>query len=216
MRVAAAVGSVFYRSIVFIARDLTDPPPVIRSSLPVEIRLLDVGDADAWRRHRADLEPSRIEDRLARLGRGHACVAAWLEGEIVASVWFAVDEARIPEIGRHFMLRPGEVFAYDSYTNESERSHGIATARAVWTARYLRDQGYERVIGHLRPENRPGFGPPARAGYSEIGSAGYVRLWPLRWDFVRPVGRRRRWSRREEPIDLAADLGLPHRTRGEG
>jgi GNAT superfamily N-acetyltransferase len=204
-----------YRSVVIVHRDLVEPPPVLGSSLPIEIRLLEARDADAWRRHRTDLEASRVDERLARLGRGHACVAAWLDGEIVASVWLALDEARIPEIDRLLRLGPGEVFAYDSYTSESVRRHGIATARAAWTTRYLRDAGYGVVVGHLTPENRPGRGPPARAGYRELGTAGYVRLGPWRRDFVRPVGSRRRWSsERGAPIQIVPDFGNP--TAGHG
>jgi GNAT superfamily N-acetyltransferase len=175
--------------------------------LPVEIRILEPREAGAWRRHRAELEASRIDERLQRLGNGHSCVAAWLDGEIVASVWLALDEARIPEIDRNLRLGRGEVFAYDSYTSEGARGHGIATMRAVWTARYLRDAGYDVVLGHVTPENRPGHGPPARAGYQELGTAGYVRLGPWRRDYVRPVGLERRWSR-SQPIVVATDFGL--------
>jgi hypothetical protein len=205
----AAVGArgLVYRSVVIVGRDLSAPMPEVECTLRVQIRLLGAGDTDALKRHRSDLDPARLAARLELLERGHACVAAWLDGEIVASVWIAFDEARVPEIDRRLRLAPGEVFLYDSYTSAPARGHGIATVRAVWTARYLRDAGYRLAIGHVRPENRRAQGPPARAGYRVLGTAGYVRLGPWRRDFVRPVGLGRRWSRRE-PIDVASDFGV--------
>ncbi len=201
------VRGLAYRSVVIIHRDLSERTAPLGSELPIEFRLLEPADAEAWRRHRADLEPSRIDERLGRLGRGHACVAVWLDGEIVASVWLALDEARIPEIDRRLVLGPGEVFGYDSYTSESVRRHGIATARGAWTTTYLRDAGYRVLIGHVTKENRPGHGPPARAGFRELGTAGYVRLGPWRRDFVRPTGSGRRWSARR-PIEIVSDFDV--------
>jgi GNAT superfamily N-acetyltransferase len=201
-RAAVRAAGLFYRSVVIVGRDLSEPMPEVEGMLPVEIRLLEEGDLDALRRHRADLDPARLADRIQRLGHGHACVAAWLDGEIVASVWIAFEGARVPEIDRRIRLRAGEAFLYDSYTSERARGHGIATVRAVWTATYLRDAGYRLGIGHLVPENRPAHGPPARAGYRVLGTAGYVRIGPWRRDFVRSAGGRRRWASKR-PIGVA-------------
>jgi len=205
-RTAVVARGAFYRSVVILARDLSQPVPDVTSAVPVEMRLLQAADAPALVRHRADLDPARIAARLDRVGHGHDCVTAWLDDVIVSSVWLAFETARVPEIDRPLRLGPGEVFLYDSYTSESQRGHGIATIRAVWTARYLRDAGYRYAIGHTAPENRPAHGPPERAGYRPLGIAGYVRVGPWRRDFVQPLGSRRRWARRNEPIDVSGDF----------
>ena len=206
VRVAVVAGSVFYRCVVIHGRDLSEPLPEATSALPVEIRLLKATDAAALARHRVDLEPTRVAARLQRLADGQACVAAWLDDQIISSTWLAFDTAWLPQLHRRLSLSPNEVFIYDTYTIEPMRGRGLATIRALWTARYLRDAGYRYAIGHTARENRPAQGPPEKAGYRALGTAGYVRLGPWRRDFVHVAGRRRRWMRQDEPIDMTQDF----------
>jgi ribosomal protein S18 acetylase RimI-like enzyme len=202
VRTSYAVAGVVYRSVAIRGRDLTVPLPARRPSPDdaVEMRILTSDDAEALARHRADLEPRRIADRVARLGSDQLCVAAWLEDEIASTVWVAFGSAWLPELRRAIRLQPHEVFLYDSYTSERLRGRGIATMRALWTAEYLREGGYRFAFGHTAPENQPAQGPPEKTGYEVLATAGYVRLGPWRRDFVRLPDGVRSWARRTEPI----------------
>jgi hypothetical protein len=206
-RASAILGGVVYRHVLLFARDLSRPLPEVSTDLPIEIRLLRHADLDAYARFRGDA--AHLAAAQQRLERGDFCIAAWLEDEIASAAWVSFGESRLAEIGRRLSLTAGEVYTYDSYTTERLRGRGVAAARAVWSAAHLRDAGYRRSIGSVSPRNRPALGPPEKAGYRMIGIAGFVRLGPLRRDFVQRAGGQRRWVRRDKPIVAEHDFALP-------
>lgn len=203
-RAAVVLRGAVYRTTVVVSLDLSRPPPRHSTDVPIELRLLLPEDLQAYARLRD--EPAGSMPGSGRLGRGDVCVAAWLDGEIVAIVWIAFENGRLDEVGREVRLAPDEVYLYDSYTAERVRERGVASARALWTAAYLREAGYRRAIGWISPQNRPAFGPARKAGYEIVGTVGFIRVGPLRWDFVQPVGARRRSSRRDQPIEVERDF----------
>lgn len=202
-RAATVVCGTVYRRVVLVAVDLTQELPDGPCDVPIEIRLLQAEDAEAYARFRSGTEPDRV---ARRLDEGHVCVAAWLEGEIVTAQWYAFGRNRLDAIGRPLDLAEDEVYAYDSYTAEPLRGRRLATARAIWACRYLRGAGYRRTLGYIAPQNRPAFGPPRRVEARELGTAGFVRLGPWRRDFVRVRGGRRVWTRPGTPIEVGRDF----------
>ena len=172
VRVAVVAGSVFYRCVVIHGRDLSEPLPEATSALPVEIRLLKATDAAALARHRVDLEPARVAARLQRLADGQACVAAWLDDQIVSSTWLAFDTAWLPQLHRRLSLSPNEVFIYDTYTIEPMRGRGSrddpgavdreipARCRVPVRDRAYRSREQAGVKGRRRRRDTGHSGPP--------------------------------------------------------
>lgn len=205
-RAAVVVGGTVYHYSVFVALDLLRPLPEITTDVPVRIRLLRPEDVDAYAEFRA--EATGTTRPLRRLEQGDVCVAAWLEDEIVSAAWFAFGTIPLGEIGQRLGLAHDEVYVSDTYTTERLRGRSVTTVRALWAAAYLRDSGYRRAIGCISPQNRPAFGPARKAGFVRLGIAGFFRVGPWRRDFVQPVGERRRWTRRGEPIVVERDFAL--------
>lgn len=80
----------------------------------------------------------------------------------------------------------------------------------VGALRALREAGYECFFGFVLPENRPAFGPPAKAGLQKLGSTGWIGLGPARVYFVFAGSRIRfhpRFKLPGRPVDV--DLGRP-------
>jgi hypothetical protein len=202
---AGVVGrGAVYRHVVFVALDLTRPLRPIATDLAVEPRLLRPEDSSAYARFRG-----RSVDEVPvarRLQEGHVCIAVWLGDEIVSAGWVAFGSVHVDEIGRALQLAPDEAYAYDSYTIESLRGRGLAAVRARWSGEYLQERGYSWTVAWISPQNRPAFAPTRKLGYDTLGIAGYLRLGPLRRDFVRPAGRGRRWMARREPILVGRDF----------
>ena len=197
------VGAV-YRHVVFVTVDLSRPLPEAHTDVPLAFRLLRPEDAEAYARFRA--EPAGAMPGIGRLAKGDVCVTAWLDDEIVSVGWISLERGWVDEIGRGLELASDEAYVYDSYTAERLRGRGVAGARALWAAAYLRDAGYRRFVGWISPQNRPAFGPARKAGYRKLGIAGFIRLGPWRRDFVHPMEGRRRWAARVEPIRIERDF----------
>jgi GNAT superfamily N-acetyltransferase len=205
-RAAVVARGAVYRYVVFIAMDLTAPVPEVQPGPPVEMHLLRSDDLEAYARSRSRSVGS--VPALRRLEEGDVCVAAWLDGEIVSTAWYAFESVRVDEIGRLIRLAPDEAYVYDSYTTESLRGLSIASLRGRWAFAHFRELGFRRTVGWVSPENLPAFGPARKLGYDTLGRAGYFCLGPWRREFVKPAGGKRRWASRGEPIVLARDFDL--------
>src|SRR5262245_31787394 len=204
VRSGTALRGLVYRDVILVALDVTHDVPDVERKVPVETRLLVWDDLEAYARFRTQTAENGQTRR--RLEKGDACIAAWLDGEIVSAAWYSFGTAWVDDIGRALTLAPGEVFGYDLYTAESQRGLGVASERGRWAAGYFREEGLRSVIAGISPQNLPVQGPAQKLGYDTLGRAGFVRLGPLRRDFVRPEGGRRRWARRSTPIETVRDF----------
>jgi GNAT superfamily N-acetyltransferase len=205
VRSGTAVRGLVYRDVILVALDVTHEVPDVATLVPVGMRLLGPEDVEAYARFRA-LPVEHVTTRR-RLEQGDASIAAWQGDEIVSAGWYSFGTAWVDDIGRGLRRAPGEVFGYDLYTAESHRGLGVASQRGRWAADYLKAAGYRTVVAGISPQNLPVQGPTRKLGYDTLGRAGFLRLGPLRRDFVRPEGAARRWGRRAEPIETERDFG---------
>jgi len=205
VRSGTAVRGLVYRDVFLVALDLTHDVPEVATAVPVVMRWLGPDDVDAYARFRG-LSVEHVTTRR-RLEKGDACIAAWLDSEIVSAGWYSFGNAWVDDIGRGLRLGPGEVFGYDLYTAEGQRGLGVASQRGRWAAGELHAKGYRTIVAAISPQNLPVRGPAEKLGYDTLGRAGFVRLGPLRRDFVRPEGGGRRWGRRSDPIQTERDFG---------
>jgi len=189
---------------IIVALDVTHEFPDVATAVPVEMRLLGPDDVDAYARFRA-LPVEQVTARR-RLEKGDACIAAWHGDEIVSAGWYSFGTAWVDDIGRGLRLGQGQLFGYDLYTAESQRGRGVASERGRWAAAHLRGEGYRTIVAAISPQNLPMRGPTQKLGYDRLGRAGFLRLGPLRRDFVRPEGRARSWGRRSVPIETERDF----------
>jgi hypothetical protein len=204
IRSGTALRGLVYRDVILVALDLTGDVPDVVTDMPVEMRLLGPDDIEAYARFRG-LSVEHVTTRR-RLENGDACIAAWIDDEIVSAGWYSFGNAWVDDIGRGLRLAPGELFGYDLYTAEAQRGRGVASERGRWAAGHLREAGYTTIVAGISPQNLPVQGPARKLGYDTLGRAGFVRLGPLRRDFVRPEGGVRRWGRRSTPIETERDF----------
>jgi hypothetical protein len=205
-RASVVAQGAVHRYVVFVAMDLTGPVREIPPGPAVEMRLLESADVEAYARSRG--RPVDSVPVVRRLEEGHVCVAAWLDGEIVSTAWYAFDSVRVDEIDRVLRLAPDEAYVYDSYTTEGLRGLSIAALRGRWAIAHFGGLGFRRTVGWVSPKNLPAFGPARKLGADTLGRAGYFRLGPWRREFVEPADGRRRWAAHSEPIVLARDFDL--------
>ncbi len=207
VRSGTAVRGLVYRDVILVALDLSRDVPEVAAVVPVVMRLLRPDDVAAYARFRG-LSVEHVTTRR-RLESGDACIAGWVDDDIVTAGWYSFGTAWVDDVGRGLRLRPDEVFGYDLYTAEAHRGQGVASQRGRWAAAHLRAEGYRTLVAGISPQNLPVRGPTQKLGYDTLGRAGFVRLGPLRRDFVLPEGGVRRWGRRADPIETQRDFGLP-------
>jgi GNAT superfamily N-acetyltransferase len=147
----------------------------------LDFRFLDAGDLPAY----GALCSGERDLAARRLSDGSRCLGTWLEGELVSVRWVASGRSTIAHLGSPLPLRPGEVHSFDSYTSPAHRRQGISSASQEHLFQVLAEEGYERIIRAILPENRPAVRDPLRSGYRRTGTIGYIRLGPWRRPFLR-------------------------------
>jgi GNAT superfamily N-acetyltransferase len=204
---AKLLGHLVYRRVVVMATDLTLPPREVSCDVDLTIREVTADNIAAYV---AFAPHANADTACRRLAAGSRCFVAWNEGRIVCAGWSDFGRANFDAIGAIVPIGPKDVYGRDAYTVPELRGRNIATYRMVSAMQLLRDEGYERGLGYVLPQNRRGFGPPTKAGLDRIGSVGWFGLGPLRiYFFKRTEARTRfmpRFLRGRSPVELDLDL----------
>jgi len=179
----------FYRRAVVVVRPIDAMIHEPKSPFPILIALLKKEDLPAYFQLRPDQDRNVIERRLAN---GDQCFVVWREGVLVHSTWAAREQAYVPYLRRYLILKPEEIFFYDSFTLPVYRNRNLAQARGVYVFRHYLGLGYRQAIAVIALENKVGLGVPKALGYHPIGLYACFRLGPWQRDWEE------RWG--EEPL----------------
>jgi hypothetical protein len=176
------LGETVYRRLLLVALDPHDAVNT-ESDLDLEFRFLSAADADDYARLRPGISADSVRAQLERA----RCFGAWTGGKLVSTRWVAHGSADIEYLGRTLTLGPGEVWISDTYTDPAARGHDVSPAAGAALARALGDEGIQRQLGGVHPENPLGLRAFEQAGYRRVGTIGYLRIGRHRRDFVRRV-----------------------------
>ncbi len=183
-----ALGETVYRRLVIVERDLHAPPPELDRGPEVSFDFLEEGGLGAYE----VLRPGRRAQAAARLAAGDRCFAGWNDGRLVAVRWLATGSPHVEYLDVPLPLGADEIYHYDTFTEPEVRRRGVSIAAQRALFPRLRDEGYRWSVRAILPENRAALADAARGGYVARGRIGYVRLGPLRREFVR-------WHRGRRP-----------------
>jgi GNAT superfamily N-acetyltransferase len=169
----AILARTVYRHLVVLERRLDASMPRLEARIPVTIELLQPAQAAEYVRFHPRLTLAEVQRRLSA---GHWCFVARHAGAIVHAGWAAAGQAWIDYLSCELRLGAGEVYQYGSYTAPAYRGRGLAGARVVTMAQWLRARGYRRLLAGVVAENSKAFRPLEKAGYQPAGWMGVVRL----------------------------------------
>ena len=132
---------------------------VLRRETPVpadvDVRAVTEATVDAYTALRPD---TRLDAVLRRLHAGDLCIGAWRGDRLLSARWLARDRAELPYLRVSFALG-GEVrYAYDAFTDFSERRNGLGVIVTNELIRTAASEGATSVINGVLPENRGGMG----------------------------------------------------------
>lgn len=129
-------------------RDLDQPLPGL--SLPAGMHVFLASREDIGRILEAH-DPSRSGPELKeRFQRGDYCFAVMSDRSVIHTRWVSIKGGWIPELGAEVILRSGEAYMYDCYTQPLMRGRGIDRAAQEFVFRALRDWGFTRTYAYVR------------------------------------------------------------------
>jgi hypothetical protein len=112
----------------------------------------------------------------------------------VHSLWMGFQQVWIDYLGVHFPLSDRTAYVYEPYTPPELRGNGYATTGALAGGHLLHQEGYERVMSCIQPDNTQVYPPNFKAGYRPVGYFGWFRLGPWRRLFRRSANRFPRYA----------------------
>lgn len=171
-----------YRRLVLLENCFNKALPDLPLPYGIEVRNLTPDEALAYAAFRPDHGQGECERRLAA---GHWCFATWHDGAIISAAWVARGRGRIEYLEQDIVLANDEVYTYDLFTAPIARGHHTTVATRVFHMRFLREQGYRRVLAAYAPQNRPVAGLIRALGSRPAGWIGYVGVGPWRRYFCR-------------------------------
>jgi hypothetical protein len=169
-----------YRRLVLLENRFDEALPDLPLPSGFEVRGLTPDEAPAYAAFRPDQGRGECARRLAA---GHWCFATWHDGAIVSAAWVARGRGRIDYLEQDIVLAADEVYTYDLFTAPAARGHRITVAARVFHMRFLREQGYRRVLAAYAPQNRPVAALRKALGSRPVGWIGYVGVGPWRRRF---------------------------------
>jgi hypothetical protein len=125
-----------------------------RARIPLEVCLAEPEQV----RRLQDFLPQRgrwSEAVQARLARGDRCFIGLSDGRPVHFSWLAGAGTThwISEISATLRVAPGEMYLYDSFTDEAVRGKGVLPAVMSFVQRYEHRQGHRRHIFYVSRDN---------------------------------------------------------------
>jgi ribosomal protein S18 acetylase RimI-like enzyme len=156
---------------VFMVR-LDDAPPIRPEQSALRYAALTQAELLQWCRDPAlELEETKA---VTALRRGDICMGA-MDGErLIGYVWFAFGHTPHVE-GSWVRLQGGARYLYKAFIRPEYRRRGIAPEMYVSASALCPRRG--RVVGVLAvdADNAAGLKTPRRAGWIQVGYAGFMR-----------------------------------------
>ncbi len=184
------VTTTFRRRMFLMHRALTEPIP---EPQPKGGFTYQEATPETYEAYLAML-PNRRKVFEARLRSGARCFMAWDGDNVAHGYWMGVGRLRIDYLERDLVLKPGDVYTYDSFSPPAYRGRGLAQAVGLYVMRLARQEGYERAWCLPAVENKPGIRPVEAIGYRRVAELGCLRFGPWRYCWTKS------WSDLDLPV----------------
>ena len=176
--IAQEIAQLPYRHLRFLimARSLSEPLPLLRPKIAIEIRPLEQTDVELVQQ--ID-RPSEARASALRLALGHQGLIALCHSQPVGYAWgCAKVEPNLERV--HLELEPGDALFVDAYTVPAFRGKGIQTALKLARFRLFHELGFQRVIAYIEENNAPSLASWRKVGAQVVQRIDFKRIGPWR------------------------------------
>jgi GNAT superfamily N-acetyltransferase len=176
------LGETVYRRLIVYEFRLDRPIPPAPVRAEIEFVFLGPDEVADYLRLLPKADPETVS---ARLRQGHRCLVARADGKIVHVRWSSTTSVLVDVLGCVFTLAPGTELGYGTFTDPHYRRYGLARAVRVEMLHRLRDEGLERSLAIVEPENTPAVILNETFGVRRIGLIGRLGTGSARHCFCR-------------------------------
>lgn len=176
------LGRTVYRRLDWFELELAHAPRRIEADIPLVVSFLGPADVDTILATRDDLTRAVVQ---ARFDRGDRCYGAWSGSTLACHGWLSTGVARIDYLQLALRLSPTTVYSYDRWTLPALRGLHVASTTSALLYRGRIAEGITRATAAIHPDNPSALTSSRRAGFSRVGTVGWVGLPGLRRPFFR-------------------------------
>ena len=145
---------------VFHARSLFFPP--LREVEGVTVGVLSEDEATARASDLGELD-STLQACRAQLARGELAIAAWADGRLVGTIWYAFGPTPAPELGGTIFPTPNSVYVYHANVAPAWKGRGVAELMGAFAVPLLYDRGVQSGWMTIALDNTPSLNVFAKA-----------------------------------------------------
>lgn len=164
----------------------------------IQVERLSANDEEALQ-NMATVASEGMTDALKvyhqRMPGGELCYTVRVDGKLAAFVWLAMRESVSSNLGSRFLLKPDEVYLYDTFTLPEYRGRGYcAYLTAVACQEVSKEYGKKAEIVLIRHNNHASLRAHHKLGdVKRLGMIGALRLLGCRFNFCWPPAIRSRY-----------------------
>jgi ribosomal protein S18 acetylase RimI-like enzyme len=159
--------SIYCQRYVILARRLDEPLPNSQPQLEVTIRQATLDDIEKLR---PIIVSWQLRQFVQRMRRGHICFITLLpDGRIANYRWLSPELSSLESY--HIPLEPGDIYLSFAYSLPAYRRMGLSGANFATCCRFLREQGYRRLLTRVEVGNIAALALCRKLGYQEVGQA---------------------------------------------
>jgi GNAT superfamily N-acetyltransferase len=146
----------------------TSSPPDVPRRPGLVFEWLDQRSLSVLRAEHLGYESDAVFDRsLARLERGHRCLAGFLDGEPVTYLW--ATESTREVVGDELKLGDGQVWIYKCFTRPDWRRQGLTQLLARRALEQYLAEGKQVAFVDMMQVNRPSIAAFLGVGFRPLG-----------------------------------------------
>jgi len=167
------------RTILF-ERLLADPIQEVVPKIKVNIERATVEDLEKLKGMVDEAKYNRFRQRF---DRGNICFVARDGDKIAAFSWISFDREFEVESQIEIKLNYKEAYGFDTYVEPEYRNNRLQSAMEPTILKYLRSQGYEKMIGLVDKNNIYALKGLLSAGNKPKRIATLIRIfdWKIQW-----------------------------------
>jgi hypothetical protein len=165
-----------WQKTILFERSLAEPIKEVIPKIKVNIRqatiddlikLKDMVDADKYARFQQ------------RFDQGNICFLALDEDKVAAFSWVSFHNEYLSESRIEVRLKDKEAYFFDTFVDPVYRNNGLQTAMIPPRLKFLRDLGYEKVIGLVDDDNIYSQKSLASSGYKPKKISTLIKIFGL-------------------------------------
>jgi RimJ/RimL family protein N-acetyltransferase len=167
-----------WRDTILFERSLADPVQQVIPKIKVNIRLATFNDLDKLKKLVDQDKYVRFQERLKH---GNVCFIVLVEDIIVAFSWISFHNEYLSENQIEVQLKDKEAYFFDTFVDPAYRNKGLQAAMIPPRIDFLRNQGYEKIIGLVDDYNTYSLRALISAGYKPKKISRLIKIFGLKF-----------------------------------